>query len=65
MDVSTRIRKIEVKVFNRQTYKKMVILEKIDSKYYIDRNGKLEETVPLEKDPNTLYVIEKLYPPIP
>ena len=43
----------------------MVILEKIDSKYYIDRNGKLEETVPLEKDPNTLYVIEKLYPPIP
>lgn len=64
MNVLTRIRKIERRIKNKFAFK-MVTVNEIDGKYYIDRNGKEEEiTLPLD-DPDTLYVVMKSYRPLP
>jgi len=62
MNITTRIRKIEDQVFKKRTKRmKMVVVEEINGKYYVNNGDKPEEIALPENDADTNYVILKSY----
>lgn len=64
MSISTKLKKIEGYI-SRKFSKKMVILQEMDGKRFIYKDGKLEDFTIPEDDSETLYIVEKTYLPYP